>query len=161
MKCNRQIGCEFTLSREGAKFTDIPGDGGHATKMGLTVGLMQKLGMDLNHDGVIDASDVKIVTRSEVEEIFFKVAWDAVKADDLPAGIDIEAADVAFNSFPRKWFQFEQEGRTKTIEDITARRKELYTYRASKPNQAKFLKGWLLRADLAEQLALKLQKEAT
>jgi len=128
--------------------------------MGVTLDLLKKLGLDENHDGIIDADDLKLITRAEVEEIYFKVAWDAVGADNLPPGIDIEAADIAFNSFPRKFFQFVREGRTKTIEDITRRRKEFYNYRAqTNPDQEQFLRGWLNRADAARALALKLQNE--
>ena len=157
MKQNRQIGFEFTMAREGARFTNIAGDRGGATKMGVTLGLMKRLNLDLDHDGDVDADDVRLVDRAVVEEIYFRVAWDAVRADSLAAGFDIEAADIAFNSFPAKWEQFVREGRAKTIEDITARRKEFYRRLAEKPGQAKFLQGWLNRADLAQSLALRLQ----
>ena len=147
MKENRERGFRFTMKWEGGKFTDIPGDKGHGTKMGITLDLMKKLNLDLNHDHRIDNEDVKLVDDHIVRDIFFHKFWDAVDADNLPAGIDLIAADISFNSGPGKFFEFKKEGNAVSVEALTNRREKFYRYRATKPKQAQFLDGWLNRND--------------
>lgn len=153
MKENFAKAFEFTMKWEGGKFTDIPGDRGGATKMGVTLGLMKNLArmdgmaseLDLDRDGDVDVNDLALIRREVVEKIFRKVAWDAVKADSLPGGIDLLAADLAFNSGVGKYRQFVKEGKTGNITVMVGRREQFFRALAKQPGQAKFLDGWINR----------------
>ncbi|MEL6424855.1 MAG: glycosyl hydrolase 108 family protein, partial [Pseudomonadota bacterium] len=48
------------LRREGG-FVDDPDDPGGATKHGVTVHTMRRLGLDLNGDGGVDRADVRLL----------------------------------------------------------------------------------------------------
>jgi hypothetical protein len=115
--------------------------------MGVTLELMQKLRMDENHDGKLDVNDLHLITLPEVENLFFKHFWDAIRADELPDGIDLILVDVAFNSGPGKAFQFIKEGYDTDIDALVRRRRQFYQYQADNvEGQKKFLNGWLARA---------------
>jgi len=146
------------MNAEGIKFTRIPGDRGLATKMGITIGLMKKLNMDLNHDGYVNDNDVRLVNLDIVEKLYTKYFWNAINADELPAGIDILAADIAFNSGIAKWQEFKKEGNDNDIDIIVDRRIRFYKYQAKNiVNQKQFLKGWINRAEVSRTLAKKLR----
>ena len=141
---------KFTMEREGTKFHKVAGDRGGATsKGGITLATARRLNLDLDNDGDVDEADLLLVDEGILIKAFRDIAWDAVNADSLPGGIDLIAADIAWNSFPGKFKQFLREGYASTIETLTARRKSFYTYQGKIPGQEKFLKGWLNRADLA------------
>jgi lysozyme family protein len=95
---NRRVWLDRLLSAsvEGG-FVNDPRDSGGATNLGITaetLGVWRKLGRDASED------EVKGVTRAEAEGIALAMYWNAVRADQLPGGIDIYAADFAFNSGP-------------------------------------------------------------
>jgi lysozyme family protein len=84
-------------------FTKLKATGGVTSKWGITLSTARRLGLDLDGDGDVDIDDLGLVTEEVVEDVFRKIAWDAVGADDLPGGIDLIAADIAYNSFPAKF----------------------------------------------------------
>lgn len=52
--------------------------------------------------------DIKGMTRARAAEIYRRDFWNAVRGDDLPAGLDLVAFDAAVNSGPRRgaeWLQ--------------------------------------------------------
>jgi len=154
MRQNRQAAFDFTMKEEGAKFTNDPDDRGGPTKMGLTIGLMRKLGMDLNHDGQVNEDDVRLVTREDAERVFIENFWIAIDADNLPPGIDLIAADIAFNSGPAKWHQFQREGFGTDIDKLVKRRKQFYSWQARNVSgQMKYYGGWLKRAEASGEAA--------
>lgn len=57
------------VEREGG-FVDDPDDPGGATKHGVTIGTMQRLGLDIDGDGQITKADVRRLTKGQVETIF-------------------------------------------------------------------------------------------
>lgn len=57
------------VDREGG-FVNDPDDPGGATKFGVTIGTMRRLGLDLDRDGAITVSDVKRLTRDQAVDIF-------------------------------------------------------------------------------------------
>lgn len=82
------------LKHEGG-YSDHPADPGGATNMGITRATLAAW------RGVpVSKSDVMALTRAEAEAIYRARYWDAVKADDLPAGVDYAVFDYAVNSGP-------------------------------------------------------------
>lgn len=57
------------VAREGG-FVDDPADPGGATKYGVTIATMRRLGLDLNRDGKVTAEDVKRLTVDQAVAIF-------------------------------------------------------------------------------------------
>lgn len=68
MQSVRQIAWEI-VAREGG-FVDDPDDPGGATKYGVTIHTMRRLGVDLTDDGVVDQRDVMALSREQAVEIF-------------------------------------------------------------------------------------------
>lgn len=101
MKKNFQNCFEKVIVHEGG-YVDHPSDPGGATKYGLTIVTMKKLEMDIDGDGDVDKDDVKLLTHADVAPVFKKMYWDAVKADDLPSGLDWAMFDWAINSGPAR-----------------------------------------------------------
>jgi len=161
MKENYEPTLAFIMEHEGSKATNIKGDrGGLTAAYGLTLKTMQTLHLDLDHDGDVDANDVKLVTKEVIDAAFRRYFWDAIGGDNLPAGIDLIAADVAWNSGTAKWRQFLKEGYDDDIDALVGRRIQFYRYQARNfPGQDKFLKGWLNRAEESRVAAKELLNE--
>ena len=70
MQTVRQI-AEEIVAREGG-FVDDPDDPGGATKQGVTIHTMRRLGLDLNGDGVVDVSDVRDLSQRQAVDIFLR-----------------------------------------------------------------------------------------
>lgn len=88
------------LASEGG-YVDHPKDPGGATNMGIT---RQTLA---DWRGVtpytnLPKSEVKNLTREEVIRIYKAKYWDAVKADELPSGLDYAVFDFCVNSGPKR-----------------------------------------------------------
>lgn len=76
-------------------YVDHPSDPGGATNMGITIGTLRAWrGRD------VTKADVKALTRSEAMAIYDQNYWDAIRGDDLPAGVDYAVLDYAINSGP-------------------------------------------------------------
>ncbi|MFA5322694.1 MAG: glycosyl hydrolase 108 family protein [Smithella sp.] len=161
MQKNYQRTLNFIMKWEGAKVTNDPDDhGGLTAKYGLTLKTMKDLNLDMNHDGVVDARDVYLVDAKTVNDAFRRYYWNIIDGDNLPGGIDLIMADIAWNSGPGKARQFQREGCTKSIETLTARRIKFYEYRSTLPNQDKYLRGWKNRANDALEEAKKCEDVA-
>ena len=139
----------FIMDHEGAKITNIKGDkGGLTAAYGLTLKTMITLKIDLDNDGDVDEQDVELVNKETIDAAFRRYFWDAIDGDNLPAGIDLILADVAWNSGVGKAKQFIREGYAKDIYELTERRKRFYQWQAvNVSGQDKFIKGWLRRAN--------------
>ena len=57
------------IAREGGYVND-PDDPGGATKYGVTIGTMTRLGLDLDGDGRVTPADVKRLSRAQARKIF-------------------------------------------------------------------------------------------
>lgn len=85
------------ISREGGYVND-PDDPGGATNYGVTVGTMQDLGMDLNRDGRITASDVKALTYTQAQQIFIDHYFRRPRLAELPPSIQASVFDMYVNA---------------------------------------------------------------
>lgn len=96
MKTVEQIAAEI-VAREGGYVND-PADPGGATKYGVTLGTMRRLGLDLTRDGRVDASDVKALTRQQAQEIFVEHYFRKPGLGELPAALQASAFDMYVNA---------------------------------------------------------------
>lgn len=101
MKNNFPACLAITLSHEGG-WADHPRDPGGATMKGITLATYRQY-----RPGATKAQ-LRAITDAEVQAIYRRGYWDAVRGDDLPAGVDLVAFDAAVNSGPSrgaKWLQ--------------------------------------------------------
>lgn len=85
------------VKREGGYVND-PDDPGGATKYGVTIGTMRRLGLDLDGDGDVDTSDVRKLTQKRAVEIFKQHYLYQPKIDKLPARLSISVFDMQVNA---------------------------------------------------------------
>ena len=88
---------EEIIRREGGYVND-PDDPGGATNFGVTIGTMQRLGLDVNHDGRVDTRDVKALSRVQAAEIFKKQYFEAPKIGLLPVPLQPSVYDMYVNA---------------------------------------------------------------
>lgn len=86
----------LVLVHEGG-WSDHPKDPGGATNLGITIGTLSGwLGRPATK------AEVRALTRATVAPIYRKNYWDAIRADELPAGVDYCTFDFAVNSGPKR-----------------------------------------------------------
>ncbi len=73
----------LVLDLEGG-FVDHPRDPGGATNLGITRATLAKA-----RGRPVSVVDVKALTRAEAGTIYRRLYWNAVKADELPPGLDL------------------------------------------------------------------------
>lgn len=88
---------EEIVQREGGYVND-PDDPGGATNFGVTIGTMQRLGLDLNRDGRVDQRDVKQLTRSQAVGIFIRHYFEEPGIKALPEPLHASVFDMYVNS---------------------------------------------------------------
>jgi lysozyme family protein len=57
-------------------------DKGGSTNMGVTIGTWKKVGYDKDHDGDIDETDIKLLSKDDFKYVL-RQFWDRWKADDI------------------------------------------------------------------------------
>lgn len=62
-------------------FVNHPADKGGPTKYGVILSTWKQYGYDKDHDGDIDAEDIKVLTEDDARYIAKKVFWDFFQAD--------------------------------------------------------------------------------
>jgi lysozyme family protein len=85
------------IAREGGYVND-PDDPGGATKYGVTVHTMRRLGLDLNSDGQVDAADVQLLDRARAEAIFIDHYFNRPRIGQLPAILHPTVFDMYVNA---------------------------------------------------------------
>ncbi|WP_242533570.1 holin-associated N-acetylmuramidase [Salipiger bermudensis] len=92
----RQMADEI-VQREGGYVND-PDDPGGATKFGVTIHTLRRLGMDLDHDGDVDAADVRLLNREQAVEIFLKHYFHRPRIAELPQALQASVFDMYVNA---------------------------------------------------------------
>lgn len=85
------------VGREGGYVND-PDDPGGATNFGVTIGTMKALGLDLNRDGRIDATDVRSLTRAQAQQIFVEHYFRRPRLSELPEAVQASVFDMYVNA---------------------------------------------------------------
>lgn len=91
------------LAHEGG-YSNHPADPGGPTMRGIT----QRVYDAFRRTAGLPARPVRAITEDELRAIYRRQYWDAVRADDLPQGLDYCVFDAAVNSGPAqaaKWLQ--------------------------------------------------------
>jgi lysozyme family protein len=91
------------LVHEGG-YADHPADPGGATMRGVT----QRVYDGWRRRRALPVRSVRLIEPAEIEAVYRLQYWDAVRADDLPAGLDYGVFDAAVHSGPgqaAKWLQ--------------------------------------------------------
>lgn len=96
MRTVRQI-AEEIVAREGGYVND-PDDPGGATKHGVTVGTLRRLGLDLTGDGMVDAADVRRLDRKQAADIFVRHYFEAPGIARLPEVLQASVFDMYVNA---------------------------------------------------------------
>lgn len=81
-------------------FVNDPVDPGGATQWGVSLRFAKEINLDLNHDGVVDVEDIKLITRDLAESLFLDHFVRRPKIDTLRMELVAQMADFAVNSGP-------------------------------------------------------------
>ncbi|MEC3860445.1 holin-associated N-acetylmuramidase [Mesobacterium sp. TK19101] len=92
----RQL-AEDIVAREGG-FVNDPADPGGATKYGVTIHTMRRLGLDLDGDGAVGVSDVARLSRSQAVDIFLDHYFARPRLADLPQALQPSVFDMYVNA---------------------------------------------------------------
>jgi len=84
----------LVLAQEGG-YADHPYDPGGATNFGITIATLRDW-----RGRPVSKADVRALGRDEVAAIYRARYWNAVRGDELPAGLDLALFDFAVNSGP-------------------------------------------------------------
>jgi lysozyme family protein len=85
------------VAREGGYVND-PDDPGGATKYGVTIGTLRRLGIDLTGDGKVTEADVRQLTRAKAVDIFVDHYFRRPHIDELPEELQASVFDMTVNA---------------------------------------------------------------
>lgn len=85
------------VSREGG-FVNDPDDPGGATKFGVTIHTMRRLGLDLTKDGTVDVADVRALSRADAVRIFVRHYFEHPRIQLLPEALHATVFDMYVNA---------------------------------------------------------------
>ncbi|MDJ0994236.1 MAG: holin-associated N-acetylmuramidase [Dinoroseobacter sp.] len=85
------------VRREGG-FVDDPDDPGGATKFGVTVQTLKRLGLDLNRDGAVTDADVHAVRETDAIDVFLRHYFFGPRLGALPESIQPSVFDMYVNA---------------------------------------------------------------
>jgi lysozyme family protein len=152
----------------GSSFTDNVNDPGGATKYGISLRFLKNEGVDIDHDGDIDADDVKNLDEAGAERLYSTFFWSPMQCDNFSQVVAAKLFDVAVNVGTRRGTMLAQQAALteadgllgpQTLRAILAMDPRLFIANvervqtdfyeaivASRPASAEFLEGWKVRA---------------
>lgn len=86
----------LVLVHEGG-FVNHKADPGGATNRGITIGTYRRY---INRNGTV--ADLRNITDAQVATVYRRHYWEAVRANELPDGVDYAVFDFAVNSGPSR-----------------------------------------------------------
>ena len=158
----------FVDKAEGQRLAKVAGDRGGLTNNGITLNTWKAYGSDKNGDGKIDEKDLALMTKEDHSNILETRFWNAARADEINNPyLAAYVVDWMWGSGPGAFRQMHkalglkpQAKMTQELLDTlnsdpensynllhNARRQFYKDIVAKDASQAKFLKGWLRRAD--------------
>ena len=165
----------FVINEEGG-FVNDPADPGGATKFGVSIRSHARDIGDLDHDGDIDADDVRILTVDQAVEIYHEHYWAAVRGEELDPQLAVVLLDTGVNCGIDRAIRMLQEvigavvdgqfgpatmrrvQETNGIDRAFIEARKAY-YRTLK-KFPRYGRGWLARVDRLSVTARQLQGEA-
>jgi len=170
MQSNFEICLKKMLAHEGG-YVDHKLDPGGMTNLGVTKRVWEEW---VGHD--VDEKQMRALTPETVAPLYKRKYWDAIRADELVAGVDYCVFDVAVNSGPGRAIKFLQNcvgvtpdggfgpatlAAVKKAEEDPARLIELYCAKRLEFLQSlktfeTFGKGWSRRVAEVKEEALKM-----
>lgn len=136
----------FTLRWEG-KYVNNQKDPGGATNFGISLPYAQRVGIDKDKDGDVDAEDIKLLTVEDAVTLYKRDYWDKFGCDRYVVPFCVAIFDCYVNHSPKTVDILLKKAGGDWKKLITAR-KDYYGWRiAQKSTQKIFLKGWLNRAN--------------
>jgi lysozyme family protein len=165
VKENFDAALKAVLAHEGG-FSDDPRDPGGMTNLGVT-----KRSWESWTGHPVDEKEMRSLTPEKVGPMYKQKYWDAVDADDLPAGLDYALFDFAINSGPGRAVKtlqtaigvapdgklgpktmqaIQQMDTADVIQRFTAEREAFYK---SLPTFETFGEGWMRRTEEVAQTA--------
>ncbi|NEX44893.1 holin-associated N-acetylmuramidase [Pseudotabrizicola algicola] len=88
---------EEIVAREGG-FVNDPDDPGGATRHGVTLGTLRRLGLDVNGDGRTDVADVRSLSRAQAVEIYLEHYHKRPGIAALPEVLQASVFDMYVNA---------------------------------------------------------------
>jgi lysozyme family protein len=159
---------DLILTNEGG-YVDDPRDPGGATNHGITLATLAAF-----RGQAVTKADVRALGLDEARAIYRRNYWSAIRAGDLPAGLDLAVFDCAVNSGPKRAVLLLQKALGVTEDGIIgaktlqaaaacelAQTIERYdslrlAFLAGLPTFPTFGKGWRTRVETIEREALLL-----
>jgi len=102
MQSNFELCLKKMLAHEGG-FVNHPQDPGGMTNLGVTKRVWEEW---VGHE--VDEKQMRALTPETVAPLYKRKYWDAIRADELVAGVDYCVFDVAVNSGPGRAVKFLQ-----------------------------------------------------
>lgn len=158
------------LKHEGGYVND-PLDSGGRTNLGVTQRVWEEF---VGHP--VSEADMRSLTPEKVGKLYKQRYWNAAYCEVLPKGLDYVVFDFAVNAGtgravktlqqmlglvadgvigPRTMAKINESNAKKLVHDYSNARTDFYQgIVARKPDQARFINGWLRRVEEARQLAL-------
>lgn len=88
---------EAIVAREGG-FVNDPDDPGGATKHGVTLATLRRLGIDITADGRIDLADVQALTRAQATDLYVQHYFNRPGIAALPEALQPSVFDMYVNA---------------------------------------------------------------